>query len=98
MIGRGAIGNPWIFSRRDRDQVSSDEKIALLRRHLALNLEFYGERAGLILFRKHAARYIHGIFGAADLRLRLLTCTSVAAFDQLVEEMGEPLHRPQGQM
>ena len=87
MIGRGAIGNPWIFSRRDRDQVSSDEKIALLRRHLALNLEFYGERAGLILFRKHASRYIHGIFGAADLRLRLLTCTSVAAFDALVEEM-----------
>ena len=56
MIGRGAIGNPWIFSRKDRGQVSFADKVTLMRRHLGLNLNFYGAPLGLILFRKHAAR------------------------------------------
>lgn len=84
MIGRGAIGNPWIFSGRDRDQVSLQERVDLLRRHLALNLEFYGQRGGLILFRKHAARYITGLYGAARLRVPLLTAESVQEFDDLL--------------
>jgi tRNA-dihydrouridine synthase len=87
MIGRGAIGNPWIFARKDREQVSAEERIALTRRHLALNLEFYGPEAGLILFRKHAAKYIQGLPGEDVLRLPLLTCATVEAFDRLVEEM-----------
>ena len=84
MIGRGAIGNPWIFSGRDRDVVPLTERVALLRRHLALNLEFYGERGGLIMFRKHAARYIAGLYGAAHLRVPLLTAESVQEFDDLL--------------
>ncbi len=83
MIGRGAIGNPWIFARKDREAVSSEERLALMRRHLALALDFYGEALGLVLFRKHAARYIHGLPGEALLRVPLLTCTSVAEFDRL---------------
>ena len=89
MIGRGAIGNPWIFARKDREQVTLAEKVALMRRHLALNLNFYGEQLGLILFRKHAARYIHGLAGEATLRVPLLTANSVAEFDRLVGEFGE---------
>ncbi len=89
MIGRGAIGNPWIFSRQDREEVALAEKIALLRRHLALNLEFYGTRLGLILFRKHAARYIHGVYGAAELRLALLTATSVDEFERLIQQVAD---------
>ncbi len=84
MIGRAAIGNPWIFAYKDREQVTVEEKIALMRRHLALNLDFYGPQAGLILFRKHAAKYIHGLPGEAQLRLPLLTCETVEAFDYLI--------------
>ena len=86
MIGRGAIGNPWIFSRKDRQDVSFAEKVALMRRHLALNLRFYGDPLGLILFRKHAARYIHGLPGADLLRVPLLTSKNVAEFDELVSQ------------
>lgn len=89
MIGRAAIGNPWIFSKRDRDQVSIDERIALLRRHLALNLDFYGQRGGLILFRKHAVKYINGLYGAAQLRVPLLTAESVPEFDDLLGQFRE---------
>lgn len=87
MIGRAAIGNPWIFARRERDQVTFDEVAQLMRRHLALNLDFYGEKTGLILFRKHAAKYIHAIPHANQFRVALLTCTNVAEFDALVEQL-----------
>jgi tRNA-dihydrouridine synthase B len=58
MIGRAAIGNPWIFSRLDREQVSPDMVRRMVRAHLERNLQFYGEHKGLVLFRKHAARYL----------------------------------------
>jgi len=32
MIGRAAIGHPWIFARRDREQVTFEERVALVRR------------------------------------------------------------------
>lgn len=84
MIGRAAIGNPWIFAGKDREQVTLDEKVALMRRHLQLNLDFYGARFGLVLFRKHAARYIHGLPDTDRLRVPLLTATTVAQFDDAV--------------
>ncbi len=89
MIGRGAIGNPWIFAGLDREQVSLAEKVALMRRHLALNLDFYGPMTGLLLFRKHAARYIHGLPGEALLRVPLLTANTVMEFDARVGELLE---------
>jgi len=87
MIGRAAIGNPWIFAGLDRDQVNLDDKAALMRRHLGLNLEFYGPQTGLLLFRKHAAKYIQGLPGESLLREPLLTANTVAEFDARVQEL-----------
>lgn len=86
MIGRGAIGNPWIFARKTPHQVLFDDKVALVRRHLALNLDFYGAELGLILFRKHVVRYIDSLRALADYRVRLLTCASADEFIALVSE------------
>ena len=86
MIGRAAIGNPWIFARLEREAVAFDAIAALMRRHLALNLDFYGERLGLILFRKHAAKYIRGLPAELTLRVPLLTAASVDEFDRLLDE------------
>lgn len=58
MIGRAARGNPWIFSRRDRDQVSPHEVQKTMFLHLDKSLSFYGSPQGLILFRKFAAQYL----------------------------------------
>jgi tRNA-dihydrouridine synthase B len=90
MIGRAAIGNPWIFAGLDREQVSLGEKVALMRRHLALNLDFYGPQTGLVLFRKHAARYIEGLPGEALLHEPLLTANTVAEFDARMQDLLEP--------
>lgn len=58
MIGRAAVGNPWIFSRLDRVQVTPEMVRKMVRQHLERSLEFYGPRKGLILFRKHAMQYL----------------------------------------
>lgn len=84
MIGRAAIGNPWIFAGRDREAISTADVLPLLRRHLQLNLDFYGPQTGLVLFRKHAAKYIAHLPNAEALRVPLLTANSLAEFNQLL--------------
>ncbi len=86
MIGRAAIGNPWIFSRKDRSEVTFFEKAALIRRHLQLMLDYYDGDYGLILFRKHVVRYIHEIRDAATLRGGFVTCATPEDFIALLEE------------
>ncbi len=78
MIGQGAMGNPWIFQRRDFDAVPFAEKAAMVRRHLAAMVEFYGEEKGVVLFRKHAVRYLRGVRDSAQIRNRLLTQDTAA--------------------
>jgi nifR3 family TIM-barrel protein len=58
MIGRAAVGNPWIFSRLDRTQVTPEMVHQMVRQHLERNVAFYGPHKGLILFRKHAMQYL----------------------------------------
>jgi tRNA-dihydrouridine synthase B len=58
MIGRAAVGNPWIFSRLERAQVTTEMLRQMVRRHLDRSVSFYGEQKGLILFRKHAMQYL----------------------------------------
>lgn len=58
MIGRGALANPWIFSRLDREQVSPAQVQDTVRKHLARSVEFYGDEDGSRLFRKYAVQYL----------------------------------------
>jgi nifR3 family TIM-barrel protein len=58
MIGRAAIGNPWIFSRQDRSQVTPEMVRQMVCQHLEKHLAFYGPQKGLMLFRKHAMQYL----------------------------------------
>jgi nifR3 family TIM-barrel protein len=87
MIGRAAIGNPWIFSRRRREDVSTDETRQTLLRHLGRMLAFHGPQRGLILFRKHAARYVSPYPLEPGMRERLLTAASVEDFLGILEEI-----------
>ncbi len=58
MIGRAAVGNPWMFARLDRAQVSAEEVRQMVHQHLTRNIAFYGDRKGLVLFRRHALQYL----------------------------------------
>lgn len=81
MIGRAAIGHPWIFQHLDREQIALSHKIELIRRHLSLMLDYYGQDVGIVLFRKHAVKYIMGMPNATELRPRLVTCNN---FEEII--------------
>ena len=80
MIGRGAIGNPWIF--RDAkayletgevpDPPSWEERVRVVAEHLALKCEWLGERTGVLEMRKHYSGYFKGFPHASQLRHLLM--------------------------
>lgn len=57
MIGRAAVGNPWLFSRIDRSDVPPNRVYKTILTHLDEMFRFYGER-GVITFRKYLKAYL----------------------------------------
>ena len=87
MIGRAAIGNPWIFSRLDREEVSFEQVREMMLKHLDRNLVFYGEEIGLVLFRKHAVRYLTAYRLSREFRKELLTRKQPEEFITLLDKI-----------
>lgn len=58
MIGRAAIGNPWIFSQFKKAELPRKEILALVKRHWQSVESFYGRERALVLFRKHLKAYL----------------------------------------
>ncbi len=84
MIGRGAIGNPWIFAGLEREEVPPAAVHATMLRHLDLMLDFYGPEWGLIRFRKHTAQYLAPYGLSRETRRRLLTAPSPDVYRDLL--------------
>ena len=78
MLGRGAMGNPWIFKRalellRDGvagPQPSATERVAMLARHIDMAHEYRGVGV-LAEMRKHSMWYLKGLPGASEVRAKL---------------------------
>ncbi len=94
MIGRGALGNPWIFENTaalleggEVRAIPQREVIETALRHLELLIENKGERVGLIESRKHLGWYMKGIRGAAELRNIINTTESYAELTTLLETL-----------
>lgn len=85
MIGRAAMGNPWIFSRLDLPQVTQEMVQKMIAEHLSQMLSFYGEDIGLILFRKHASRYLKLLPLTPAMRRAVLTADQSVEFLRLIE-------------
>ena len=76
MVGRGALGNPWIFqcinaylnNEAEFIEPTLEEKMNVMLRHISTLCEYKGVRIGMREARKHAAWYIKGIRGAASFR------------------------------
>jgi len=76
MVGRGAIGNPWIFRDAryylDRGRLpeppSWDDRIAVVTRHLEMKCEWLGEKRGILEMRRMYGGYFRGLPNAARLR------------------------------
>nr|MDO5124637.1 tRNA dihydrouridine synthase DusB [Eubacteriales bacterium] len=76
MVGRGAMGNPWIFREinayMSEERLLSEptlfEKMDIMRRHIEKLCEYKGEDVGMREARKHVAWYIKGLRGSAAIR------------------------------
>ncbi|MAT99416.1 MAG: tRNA dihydrouridine synthase DusB [Anaerolineaceae bacterium] len=85
MIGRAAIGNPWIFARQRREELQIGEIIKAVRLHAREMVNYYGETSGLRQFRKHLKQYFEDI---PDIELdRLLSTESFAEFGVFLGEV-----------
>jgi tRNA-dihydrouridine synthase B len=85
MIGRAALGHPWIFSGRERTDVPREERLVLMRRHLGMMVDCYGPRRGGLHFRKHLVRYLEGVDGDRRVRRRLLSSPAPGDITRLLE-------------
>lgn len=85
MIGRGAIGNPWVFQRARYyietgellPEPTVEERLKVCADQLRLSVEHQGERYGVIIMKKHYGQYLKGIRNAKKLRMQLMKHTEM---------------------
>ena len=99
LIGRAAIGNPWIFSQcreafnhpgadpLQLPQPSVAERVGTCRRHLEAEVAFKGERTAIFEMRKHYTGYFRGLYGFKPFRLALMEATSLDSLLPLLERI-----------
>lgn len=102
MVGRGALGRPWVFSQIEAflkheailPEPPISERMLVMLRHVKLICEYKGERVAMLEARKHAAWYMKGIRGAAKYRreigsLETYSQLEALAFKVASEHSGE---------
>lgn len=90
MIGRGALGNPWIFQQinaylnecRVIPEPTLTEKMTVMLAHIKKIIEYKGEYTGIREARHHAGYYTKGLRGGAKFRAEM---GSLESFEQLEE-------------
>ena len=85
MIGRAAVGNPWIFAHLDRGQVSPEMLLQMVHRHLDRSMAFYGEHKAFILFRRHALAYLKFQNLPRDIRTSIIFQKDAESFHALLD-------------
>ena len=94
MIGRAAIGYPWIFNEikhfvKTGEHLPSptvEDRVEVCKKHLHRSFEWKGPKVGIFEMRRHYTNYLKGLPGIKDYRLRLVTLESV---DEIVAVLDE---------
>ena len=84
MIGRSAIGNPWIFNKiktyiKENKHIknpSLNDRIETVKKHLDFSIKWKGERLGLVEMRRHYTNYFRGMDNFKKHRMKLILSTS----------------------
>lgn len=85
MIGRAAIGNPWIFKEIKHYFSTGEllppplicEKVAVCREHLKRSVKWKGQKVGIVEMRKHYSGYFKGIQNFKPYRIKLVTSDNI---------------------
>lgn len=95
MIGRAAIGYPWIF-REIKHFVSTgemlpfptvEERVEVCKKHLRKSLEWKGPKVGIFEMRRHYANYLKGLPGIKEFRGRLVTLMLQEEIEAVLDEV-----------
>jgi nifR3 family TIM-barrel protein len=97
MIGRAAIGYPWIFREiksflKDGTILSSptlEERIQVCKKHLHKSLDWKGPIVGINEMRRHYTNYLKGLPGIKEFRYKLVTLTSPEAVNEVLDHISE---------
>lgn len=103
MIGRGAMGNPWIFREirdlqagRGKTAASMDELRGMIFRHYDLMLETKPEHIAVREMRKHIGWYIRGLKGSARFRAEINRCPDAGTAMDLIRSFFEDAASEEG--
>ena len=94
MIGRGALGNPWLFAQcRAMDEgrelpllPSLEHRLETARCQIWLAEQYKGERIAMLEARKHLVWYLKGVRGTKKLKAKISALTSLDQLDGLIQE------------
>ncbi len=97
MIGRAAIGYPWIFREikhyiatgEKRADPTIEERVEVARKHLQKSLAWKGPIAGINEMRRHYANYLKGLPSIKDYRAKLVRITDPAEIEAVLDEIKE---------
>lgn len=95
MIGRAAIGYPWIFREIKHYMAtgeilpppSLDERLAACRKHLHGSVQWKGEWLGLLEMRRHYANYLKGLSHIKEFRTRLVTADNLQELEAIFDDI-----------
>ncbi|MBL0707526.1 MAG: tRNA dihydrouridine synthase DusB [Sulfurimonas sp.] len=87
MIGRGAVGAPWIFHQLKEGVSDIDAMIKhqIIMEHFDKMIEFYGTH-GVAMFRKHTHTYSKGYSGASVLRNRVNKISNISEYRTTIDD------------
>ena len=94
MIGRAILGNPWLLNRIHHylqtgevlPPPSVEEIKNMLLKHLRLLTEYYGEKAGIAISRKHVGWYVKSFYEAKKFREQYTKLNTLAETTDLINE------------
>ncbi len=97
MIGRAAIGYPWIFREikhffetgEEMLPPTTEERVEAARQHLQTSIEWKGEKLGVVEMRRHYTNYFRGFHNIKTYRSRLVEEYSPAALFGILDEIME---------
>ena len=95
MIGRAAIGYPWIFNEikyflKTGEQLpppSIEDRVAVCKKHLHKSVEWKGPVVGIFEMRRHYANYLKGMPNIKEYRYKLVTLKTVEEIDEVLAEI-----------
>jgi nifR3 family TIM-barrel protein len=95
MIGRAAIGYPWIFREIKHffatgemlAQPTIKERLDVIKKHLRLSMEWKGEKLGILEMRAHYSNYLKGLSHIKEFRLRLVTASTMPELEQVFDDI-----------